>query len=117
MFGPVAARSGGAIQQFIVRVNYDSERLVTGVSAPGQRHRYDFRSTNNLARYCYIPKANQSHLTALGSGLNIRDVNCLGGYGRNSNLQGLWAEKSHSGGTPRRYGKVWSVQNAIAARG
>jgi len=30
-----------------------------------------------------------------------------------SNLQGLWAEEPHSSGTPRRYGKVWSVQNAI----
>jgi hypothetical protein len=105
------------MQQFIMKVNYDSQSTVTAVSAPGQRHRYDFRSTNDLARYSYIPKANQGHLTALGSGLKTCDVNCVGGYARNSNLQGLWAEEPHSGGAPRRYGKVWSVQNAIAARG
>jgi len=98
-------------------VNYDSERIVTAVSALGQRQGYDFRSTNNLARYCYIPKANQGHRTALGSSLNIRNVNCVRGYARNSNLQGLWAEEPHPNGTPRRYGKVWSVQNAIAAHG
>ena len=62
-----------------MRVNYDCERIVTAVSAPGQRHGYDFGSTNNLARYCYIPKANQGHLTALGSGLNTCDVNWVRG--------------------------------------
>jgi hypothetical protein len=62
-----------------VRVNYDSDRIVTAGSARGQTHRFDFKSTNNLARYCYIPKANLGHLTTLGRGLNTCEVNCVRG--------------------------------------